>query len=271
MPGAWAQMGFYSARLPSDPSKQGTIVVATTRRQKYYLKVYETARRSENMLYDEGAFAMLSDLGTILGDEIGQVKFAGHLPISAEEIQLLGEDTKAFEKILRAMAGDEPYHYVLFMQSYGPTYGVEEPPAEQYSDASGPLHVYDRVSTMDDDVWEHWYLTDNYVDPTYGSQSYHLNNWHQASMRDWFYKGQRDYSQHHDFKGWALPKHVPIVAPIVAYAVPEPSAPAAIEVLSVPGPIVMGEVLSYEVVNDHNEEPISPQRTMLSCCPFGRS
>ena len=118
MPGAWAQLGFYSTRLPSDPSKQGTIVLVTTRQQKYYLKVYETARRFENMLYDEGGFGMLSYLGTILGDEIGEVKYSGWFPMSPEEIQLLGEDTKAFEKILRAMAGDKPYHYVRFVQSY---------------------------------------------------------------------------------------------------------------------------------------------------------
>ena len=172
----------------------------------------------------------------------------------------------AFEKIVRAMAGQQPYHYVLFMQSYGPTYGKEEPPAELYSDASGPLHVYVRDSTMETDHWDMWHLTDNYADPTYGSQNYDLNNWHKASMKDWIYKGMRDYSQHLHFKGWALPKQVPIVA----YVVPEPSAPAAIEVLSPPGPVVMGEVLSYEVV-EHNEEPPTPRRTMLSCCPFGKS
>ena len=273
MPGHWAQLGFYSARLPSDPSKEGTIVLVETRHQKYYLKVYETARCSENMLIEEGAFATLSDMGTILGDEIGDVKYAGSVPMPAEEIHLLGEDAHAFEKMLRGMADDKPYHYVIFMQSYGPTYGHEEPPAEKFSDRSGPLLVYDRVSSMEDDVWEHWYLTDNFLDP-YGSQTYHINTWYQASTRDWFYKGLREYhlreySQH--FKGWALPQQAPLLTPIVANAVPEPSALAPIEVLSAPGPVVMLEVVSYEDV-EHHELPIFlPHRRMLSCCPFGKS
>ena len=264
MPGAWSQMSFFAAPMPTDPEKEGTIVVVTTCKQKCYLKVYETPRRSENMLCDEGAFAMLSDLGTINGDDVGEVKYAGRLSMSSEDIRLLSEDTHAFEKIVRAMAGAKPYHYVLFMQSYGPTYGNEEPPAARFSDASGPLHVYDRVSTMEDDHWEHWHLTNNYDDPTYGSQSYDINNWYKASMRDWFYKGTRDYSQHLHFRGWALPKQVPIVPCVL----PEPNAPEAIEALSPPGPVVMGEVISYAAV-EQVESPAS-RRTVLSCCPFGR-
>ena len=168
----------------------------------------------------------------------------------------------AFEKILRAMAGPTIYHYSLFMQSYGPTYGNEEYPAEQWSDASGPLHVYDRRSDMPDDLWEHWNITDNYDDPVHGSQSYDINTWYKAShVRDWRYMGQRNYRDHPTFRGWALPRQTSDWS----YAMPQPSAP--ISALTAPGPIVMGEVVSYGVVEPYQESPRS-RKSILFSCPF---
>ena len=59
--------------MPTKPTQKGTIVAVTTRYQKYYTKIYETPRKAEAMLTEEGAFNCLVDLGTIKGDEVGQV------------------------------------------------------------------------------------------------------------------------------------------------------------------------------------------------------
>ena len=92
MPGAWGQLGFYPSKLPTDPAKEGTIVLASTRHQKCYPRVYETPRATDEMLSSDGAFAVLPDLGTICGDEVGQPCYAGSLPMTRDDILLLSED-----------------------------------------------------------------------------------------------------------------------------------------------------------------------------------
>ena len=89
MPQAFAQAGYSRAAMPTTPKKEGTIVPCTTRAQKYYARVYETPRAAEDMLDAEGAFNVLSDLGTIHGEEIRQPTNAGGLPIKKEDVQLL--------------------------------------------------------------------------------------------------------------------------------------------------------------------------------------
>ena len=68
---------------------------------------------------------MLSDLGTVNGDVVGEPKYAGTLPMTPEAIMLLSLDSHGFEKLVRASAKGEIYHYLLFMQSYGPNWGEE--------------------------------------------------------------------------------------------------------------------------------------------------
>ena len=57
---------------------------------------------------------------------------------------------------------------------------------------------------MRDDVWRFYNITDNYADPIYGSQSWDINNWYQATQQDWRYMDLRDYSSHPHFNGWHL-------------------------------------------------------------------
>ena len=196
------------------------------------------------------------------GIEVALPKFAGHVPMTPSELRAIYEDEYAFEKLLKAMAAGRPYHYMLIMQSYGPTYG-EEVDGPRYSDASGPLHFYERLSTMDDDKWNFWHITDNPQDPMTGSQRYTINTWWQASSRDWHWQGMRDYSQHGNFRGWHLPRE----APMPPY-IPMPSAPPPIihAVAVAPTPIVMGEVVGepYTVAQSDEDHHCG---SMLSCCP----
>ena len=103
MPGAWGQLGLYPSKLPTDPAKDGTIVLASTRHQKCYPRVYETPRATDEMLSSDGAFSVLSDLGTICGDEVGQPCYAGSLPMTRDDILLLSEDVHG---LLEPMATD---------------------------------------------------------------------------------------------------------------------------------------------------------------------
>ena len=86
------------------------------------------------------------------GDDVGEVKYAGWLPMSPEDIRLLGEDIHAFEKILRAMAGAKPYHYVLFMQSYGSLWGERGgATGKTFSPAPGAVNAEE---ASDELVWK---------------------------------------------------------------------------------------------------------------------
>ena len=210
------------------------------------------------MLTADGAFSMLNDLGTIRGEEVGETTYGGVVPLSREELGLLYNDEKCFEKVLKAMAGQNEYYYVLFMASYGPMWDVEGSPGYG-KDASGPLHVYVRSSRMSDDLWYLWHVTDNVDDPITGSQTYDINSWHTAPSRHWHYQCMRDYSSHPHFKGWALPRGYPPQEPP---QVPMPSAP----ILEAAVPIVMGTVVQATVVYDSEDD----DGTGLSCCPFRR-
>ena len=86
MPGAWAQLGFYSSVLPTNPTIEGTLVFSSTRCQGYYLHVYETDRPTHSMMCTDDAFSTLIDLGTIMGDEVGRAKFAGYVPMAPSDI-----------------------------------------------------------------------------------------------------------------------------------------------------------------------------------------
>ena len=195
-----------------------------------------------------------------------EVRYAGDVGLSDTELDLLAEDEHAFEKVVRAMTKGRSYWYALILQSWGPNYGHEEPPSKLWSDASGPLHFYVRNSTWRDDLWDFYHITDNHRDPTYGSQSYTINTWHLAPIREWTYKGPANHSGRHLYQGWALPQQIPaILKPAQDASAP----PAPIEPRSAPGPIVMGMV-----VTDNEapyEEPEVTPRPMRCCCPFGGS
>ena len=277
MPGAWSQFAFHKNRLPTNPFKEGTILYTSTRHQSYHHRVYETPRPADLMMVEEGAFALLSDLGTILGDQVGEPKYAGPLPMSEEAIMLLSRDIHGFEKLVRASANGEIYHYVLIMQSYGPNWGKESwDPDELYTDASGPLFFYHRTSDMERDVWNFWNITDNYEDPEYGSQTYDINSWWKACSRDWRYMGKKDYRHHEHFQGWSLD---PLWKP-PSYTIPAPSAPPPDEdheipiqmgknmvtAIGHPGPPAMMALPGYGMCETMKERPT--QRTLLSCLPF---
>ena len=103
MPGAWGQMGYVGSRLPTDPSTEGTIVLCSTRHQGCHLRVYETPQKPIDMSLQAGSFNMLSDLGTICGDHVGEPSYAGPLPMSKEELLSLFDDekdTRVIERIL---------------------------------------------------------------------------------------------------------------------------------------------------------------------------
>ena len=127
MPGAFSMLGFYGDQLPTNPMKEGTIVMASTRHQKVHHRIDETPRAASSMMKDEGSFAVLTDLGTICGDYVGETKYAGNIPMSEDDIMLLSRDSHGFEKLLRAMAQEKIYWFLLFFQSYGPTWGHESP------------------------------------------------------------------------------------------------------------------------------------------------
>ena len=103
MPGAWGQMGFYGGVLPTDPSSEGTIVLCSTRHQRCHLRVYETPQKPCDMTLDSGFFNMLSDLGTICGDHVGEPSYAGWLPMSKEELLSLVDDEKDTHVIERIL------------------------------------------------------------------------------------------------------------------------------------------------------------------------
>ena len=125
MPGAFSIMGYYGDKLPTNPAKDGTIVMTSTRHQTVHHRVYETPRAADLMLQDEGAFSILSDLGIICGDYVGATKYAGYIPMTEDDIMLLSNDSHGFEKLLRAMAEGKKYWFILFFQSYGPAWGRE--------------------------------------------------------------------------------------------------------------------------------------------------
>ena len=83
MPHAWAQAAY-------SPANEGTIVLCSNGTKKYYARVYEKARAAEDMLDADGASNVLSDLGTIHGEEIGHPTYAGGLPFLVPgHVQLL--------------------------------------------------------------------------------------------------------------------------------------------------------------------------------------
>ena len=262
MPKAWGQAGYVGMPLPTDPSIDGTLVLSTSRNQAYYAQVYQTDKPEHAMVGSESSFSTLTNLGTILGDEVGEPRYAGDVPMTTADIQALYKDMHAFEKVLKAIAAGRIYHYVIICQSYGPTYG-QEVDGDRYSDASGPLHFYERLSTMDDDKWNFWHITDNAENPMTGSQSYTINTWWKASSKEWYWQGVRDYSQTENFKGWHLRRE----APMPPY-IPTPSAPPPIiqAVAIAPTPIVMGEIVGepYAVAQTDEDRPCS---SILSCCP----
>ena len=228
------------------------------------------------MMREEGSFSMLSDLGTVQGDEVGDPKYAGPLPMTPEVIYLLSQDSHGFEKLLRASAGHEVYHYLIFFQSYGPNWGEEWTEDERYTDATGPLHVYHKTSDMPCDLWYFWNITNNYEDPIYGAQPYTINSLHTAPLQDWRYMGKKDYSSHAQFKGWSLD---PLWTP-PTYTIPVPSAPPAdelddipmatenniVKAMGTPGPVVMVPVPGYGMCQIMKEQ--QTQRSLWSCLPF---
>ena len=262
MPKAWAQGGCFGAPLPTDPSIEGTLVLSTSRRQAYFAQVYQTDKPEYSMLASESSFSQLTDLGTIMGEEVGEPRYAGYVPMATPDIQALYADIHAFEKVLKAMAGERAYHYILVMASYGPTYG-ELVDGDISSDASGPLHFYERLSTMGDNKWHFWHISDNSGDPIRGSQNYTINSWWKASSKDWYWQGERDYSEHPSYKGWHMPREDPM--PVY---IPSPTAPPPIiqAVAVAPTPIVMGEVVGgpYRVAQSDEDEACG---SILSCCP----
>ena len=273
MPNAWSQLGYHTSPLPTKPSVEGTLLFVSTRHQRCFHRVYETTQSANRMMAQEGAFSLLSDLGTTLGNHVGETKYAGHLPMSEDDLLNLSNDSHGFEKLLRASAKGRVYYYCLFMQSYGPTWGNEGHEDLIFSDASGPLHVYVRTSDMRDDVWRFYNITDNYADPIYGSQSWDINTWYQAPQQDWRYMDLRDYSSHPHFNGWHLSSLAyplsymsPASAPAMEGDEELPTAIQPIQALSAPGPIVMGEVVGYDMVQTMHESP--RHRCLLACCPF---
>ena len=262
MPKAWGQAGYVGMPLPTDPSINGTVVLSTTRNQAYYAQVYQTDKPEHAMIGSESSFSTLTNLGTICGDEVDEPRYAGDVHMTTADIQSLYTDIHAFEKMLRAIAEDRVYHYIIIFYSYGPNYG-KEAIGDRHSDVSGPLHFYERLSTMDDDKWNFWHITDNAENPMTGSQSYTINTWWKASSKEWYWQGVRDYSQTENFKGW----HVRRQAPMPPY-IPTPSAPPPIiqAVAIAPTPIVMGEIVGepYAVAQTDEDRPCS---SILSCCP----
>ena len=217
------------------------------------------------MMGTDNGFHTLVDLGTIMGHEVGRPSFAGYVPMTPEDIQALYEDEHAFEKVLKAMADGRPYHYMLIMQSYGPSYG-EEVDRDRWTDASGPLHVYERLSTMPADHWNFWTITDNDDEPMRGSQSYTINTWWQAPSMHWRWQECRDYTRHPYFAGWAIPKEMPM--PVY---IPPPSAPPPIDAVAVaPTPILMSPSVAAPYSQMQDEDDQQPRCSMQACCPkFG--
>ena len=152
------------------------------------------------------------------------------------------------------------------MQSYGLNYGKEAPESELWTDASGPLHFYHRTSSMRDDTWHYWHITDKDDEPETGSQNYNINTWYKAPGAQWHYQEMRDYSMHPNpkFRGWHIPKGF-----AMDVYIPEPSAPPPIAVVeSSPTPIVMGEVVGYTVLPEEDEQDGSGRPMLGRCCPF---
>ena len=125
MPNAWGQVGWYSAPMVNEGGQDGTTVFCSTRFQRYFVQVYETSRPADEMLEADGAFAMCYELGILRGGEVGKTAYAGANTLTKRELDLLWADTHAFEKVLRRLSLGRKYHYMLVMQSYGPTYGAE--------------------------------------------------------------------------------------------------------------------------------------------------
>ena len=56
----------------TEPGEEGTIVLCSTRFQRYFAQVYETSRAADDLLEADGAFASLYGLGIIRGGEVGK-------------------------------------------------------------------------------------------------------------------------------------------------------------------------------------------------------
>ena len=121
MPKAWGQGGYVGMPLPTDPSVNGTLVLSTSRNQAYYAQVYQTDKPEHAMVGSESSFSTLTNLGTICGDEVDEPRYAGDVHMTTADIQSLYKDIHAFEKMLRAIAEDRVYHYIIIFTLTGQT------------------------------------------------------------------------------------------------------------------------------------------------------
>ena len=103
---------------------------------------------------------------------------------------------------MRALCGSH-YNMCFLCQSYGEQFHQEGAPGYG-EDASGPLELFMRCSTMPTDQYQRYNLTNNHYDRE-GRQTLTINNWHTAQGEDWVDKGYFDASGSVVYGGWHLP------------------------------------------------------------------
>ena len=111
-------------------------------------------------------------------------------------------DVHDFEHVVRAIF-DSEYSIYFMCQSYGEQWNQEGAPGYG-EDASGPLELFQRTSTMPNNHYYRYNLSNSHYDRN-GRQTLGLNDWHTATEADWIDLGYFDGNDSEVYSGWHIP------------------------------------------------------------------